>query len=93
MIHRMILRDLDVLEVGGRTSARIAGELLARLGATVRRVDLGRSEAGLGGLGEHPVIGDRDEVMALAWDRGKTVQVARPARRSSRRCWPAPTCC
>jgi crotonobetainyl-CoA:carnitine CoA-transferase CaiB-like acyl-CoA transferase len=53
-----------VVEVAGRPSARVAGALLAALGAEVTRVGAPSGDA-------HPLVSER--ALALAWDHGKRV--------------------
>jgi crotonobetainyl-CoA:carnitine CoA-transferase CaiB-like acyl-CoA transferase len=65
------LEDLNVVEIAGRTSARIAGHLLTQMGAKVVRVHAAGEVRPGTGQTEHAVLGARDDILALAWDGGK----------------------
>ena len=61
------LTGLRVVEIAGRTSARVAGSLLASLGAEVTRVTIGEDVE----PDPHPEFGASPKVTAAAWDSRK----------------------
>jgi crotonobetainyl-CoA:carnitine CoA-transferase CaiB-like acyl-CoA transferase len=70
-----MLEGLRVVELAGRSSARVAGALLAALGADVVRVESDFTrDACIGGL--HPVVAEH--AMRVSWDRNKRVITLEP---------------
>lgn len=65
-------REFVVVEVGGRTSTRIAGGLLAAMGASVLRLE--PSDLAPADPDAHPGSGVSESDLAVAFDRGKRVE-------------------
>jgi crotonobetainyl-CoA:carnitine CoA-transferase CaiB-like acyl-CoA transferase len=68
--------SLNVIELAGRTATRVAGRVLADLGASVTRFEGPAFEPAAGEEDAHPAVGP--DALAIAWDHGK--RVLRPAR-------------
>src|SRR5947208_637637 len=66
---------MKVVEIAGRTSTRIAGGLLARLGAEVVRLVVD----GQGEPDSHPGLVVDELAMESSWDAGKQIEVVTPS--------------